>query len=437
MYKKLTTLFLFFSVLSICITNQVHAKNKEIKITNYTVNATTSDNTGHSILPNSKTNLFYYDENGKKIDLNETYSDDNGEIKNISITVPENIKRLYFNHNLIDKSQNSVIDENGKQKSLISSISIPNNNVINGKTNYLFGGKDKANQSFTYVQTWNAFQTLKTKEENNINFTVNELNKYKDKIYTPFSSNPIKIMYKNSEKPSGALTKNNEDKKGILEKDERYLLINNPPISNNYQFSKQLEDIKINLAHEWAHWNMFQVIGREGMPSTNYQSHNSFNSDERISYKEGWGVFQANRYTWGYNMNVKLDTMVQKDKIQDPQYGKKDQLFGKSTNSTVYHVIRDLYDLDNNIEGKEDKYNVAKDVFGDKRNYSNQDLEKLSDGLLYITMKESKATTLEEYLKYLDNNFVNDKQGFTQVLNTNGLNSSGQFTLDENNNKIN
>ncbi|MFU0801958.1 hypothetical protein ABH527_002365, partial [Staphylococcus warneri] len=329
---------------------------------------------------------------------------DNGEINNISITVPENTNRLYFNHNLIDKSQNSVIDENGKQKSLISSISIPNNNVINGKTNYLFGGKDKANQSFTYVQTWNAFQTLKTKEENNINFTVNELNKYKDKIYTPFSSNPIKIMYKNSEKPSGALTKNNEDKKGILEKDERYLLINNPPISNNYQFSKQLEDIKINLAHEWAHWNMFQVIGREGMPSTNYQSHNSFNSDERISYKEGWGVFQANRYTWGYNMNVKLDTMVQKDKIQDPQYGKKDQLFGKSTNSTVYHVIRDLYDLDNNIEGKEDKYNVAKDVFGDKRNYSNQDLEKLSDGLLYITMRESKATTLEEYLKYLDNN---------------------------------
>ena len=61
-------------------------------------------------------------------------------------------------------------------------------------------------------------------------------------------------------------------------------------------------------------------------------------------------------------MNVKLDTMVQKDKIQDPQYGKKDQLFGKSTNSTVYYVIRDLYDLDNNIEGKEDKYNVAKDV---------------------------------------------------------------------------
>ena len=52
-------------------------------------------------------------------------------------------------------------------------------------------------------------------------------------------------------------------------------------------------------------------------------------------------------------------------------------------------------------------------------------------------MRESKATTLEEYLKYLDNNFVNDKQGFTQVLNTNGLNSSGQFTLDENNNKIN
>ncbi|VED33374.1 Uncharacterised protein [Staphylococcus warneri] len=136
-------------------------------------------------------------------------------------------------------------------------------------------------------------------------------------------------------------------------------------------------------------------------------------------------------------MNVKLDTMAQKDKIQDPQYGKKDQLFGKSTNSTVYYVIRDLYDLDNNIEGKEDKYNVAKDVFGDKRNYSNQDLEKLSDGLLYITMRESKATTLEEYLKYLDNNFVNDKQGFTQVLNTNGLNSSGQFTLDENNNKIN
>ena len=52
-------------------------------------------------------------------------------------------------------------------------------------------------------------------------------------------------------------------------------------------------------------------------------------------------------------------------------------------------------------------------------------------------MFNSKATTLEKLIFYLDKNFVNDKTSFKNVLKINGLNENGQFTLDKNNHPIN
>ena len=63
--------------------------------------------------------------------------------------------------------------------------------------------------------------------------------------------------------------------------------------------------------------------------------------------KEGWALFQANRSTWGYNMNTKLDTTVQTS---------KNHKFGNKQNfATVYNVLRDFYDLENIEEGKNDQ----------------------------------------------------------------------------------
>ena len=83
-----------------------------------------------------------------------------------------------------------------------------------------------------------------------------------------------------------------------------------------------------------------------------------------------------------------------------------------------------------------DRYNIAEDVFNN-HSYTNKQKEQLSNGLLFLAMFNSKATTLEKLIFYLDKNFVNDKTSFKNVLKINGLNENGQFTLDKNNHPIN
>ena len=79
---------------------------------------------------------------------------------------------------------------------------------------------------------------------------------------------------------------------------------------------------------------MYQAIGREGMTGYGYKTHSSYNKVPQVSYKEGWGLFHANRFTWKYNMNIRLDDDVQN---KDRQL-----LYGKSTNRTAYSVFRDI-----------------------------------------------------------------------------------------------
>ena len=51
-------------------------------------------------------------------------------------------------------------------------------------------------------------------------------------------------------------------------------------------------------------------------------------------------------------------------------------------------------------------------------------------------MLDSKATTLEEYIKYLKENYVHDTHEFNKILRLNGLTEDGKFTLDENGNPL-
>ena len=64
----------------------------------------------------------------------------------------------------------------------------------------------------------------------------------------------------------------------------------------------------------------------KGMTVSSYKTHLSYNNNQNVSYKEGWALFQANRSTWGYNMNTKLDTTVQTSNFKNHKFGNKQKL---------------------------------------------------------------------------------------------------------------
>ena len=60
-------------------------------------------------------------------------------------------------------------------------------------------------------------------------------------------------------------------------------------------------------------------------------------------------------------------------------------------------------------------------------------------GTMHTLMAESKATTLQKFLTYLEKNYVrtkNDKAKFAKVLEVNGLSRDGSFTLDNDGNPL-
>ena len=225
----------------------------------------------------------------------------------------------------------------------------------------------------------------------------------------------------------GLFTKANRDI-GDISKGERYLKINLPFLNKASEYNRFEELMRIYVAHEYAHWTMFQSIGREGMTGYGYRTHSSYNKVPQVSYKEGYALLHANRFPYRFNMNGRLDVLV--------QGAEREKLYGKSTNKTVMNVFKDIYDLDNRVEKRDDLYNISDDVLG-KNGYTKTQREQLSNGLIYITMRDSKATTLEEYVTYLKKYYVNDVREFNKILNINGINDKGQFTRDEQGNLIN
>lgn len=175
------------------------------------------------------------------------------------------------------------------------------------------------------------------------------------------------------------------------------------------------------VMHEWTHWNMYRATG---MPGGIYVDHYSFNPNPQTSYKEGWAVFVADMYRKNYE-NSKHDEV-----LQTKYY---DQLFGKSVNLNVYHVLYDLLDTGSNDES----FSISQRYLDD--GLSDQEARRINLGIMHTLMVESKATTLQGFLNYLENKYVltaSDKVKFAQLLEINGLSRDGNFTLDDDGNPL-
>ncbi|MBO0458485.1 hypothetical protein JZO77_17260 [Enterococcus hulanensis] len=73
---------------------------------------------------------------------------------------------------------------------------------------------------------------------------------------------------------------------------------------------------------------------------------------------------------------------------------------------------------------------MARDWMPDVASRGDDYRMKLSNGLMFITMVKSRATTLAEYIQYMKaNGMVKNTAQFDAILKLNGLDTNGNYTL--------
>lgn len=179
-----------------------------------------------------------------------------------------------------------------------------------------------------------------------------------------------------------------------------------------------------NVMHEWTHWNLYRYANA---PGGSYVSHYSYNTNPKISFKEGWPLLIGDLFALNYDM-TKEDLRIQTD-----NYNGVNRLFGKSTNYTAKQVLYDLVDTGSNDEDSSLSQRYLDEELSDL------EVRRLNLGILHTVMAESKTVTLQELLTAVEKKYVltkSDKEKFAKLLEINGLSREGAFTLDNDGNPL-
>ena len=179
---------------------------------------------------------------------------------------------------------------------------------------------------------------------------------------------------------------------------------------SNRDFSES--SVKHNIMHEWTHWNYYRET-QAGIPGTEVNS---------FGYREGWAYLVGYVFARDYDLSEE-DLFVQNDN----QNG-VNRYFGKPTITTAKQVLYDLLDVDSIDED----FSLSQRFIDSEMSELEQ--RKLNLGIMHSIMVESKATTLKEFLNYMEGKYVllaSDKKKYEKVLAINGLSRDGDYTLNE------
>ncbi|MBO0411689.1 hypothetical protein JZO81_11500 [Enterococcus hulanensis] len=173
-----------------------------------------------------------------------------------------------------------------------------------------------------------------------------------------------------------------------------------------------------NVMHEWTHWNLVRYANA---PGGDYNGHFGYNTNPKISFKEGWPLLIGDLFALNYDM-ANEDLRVQTDK-----YNGINRLYGKSTIYTVKQVLYDLVDTGSNDEA----FSLSQRYLDGEM--TDLEVRRLNSGILHTVMAEDKTVTLQDLLTSVEKKYVrtrSDKEKFAKLLEVNGLSRDGAFTLD-------
>lgn len=360
-------------------------------------------------LPNCDYTI-HIDKNDKETLLHKGLTNDKGEIVDLAFkNIPLTGASLKIRYSLGNMQRGYVQKYNKKPYSFVFTLRLGGENTINYSDEQVRFGKEKVEESFFYN-----FQAAR------INYYFDQgVNWYSEAVEkvnqlfpntAEFEAKPININFEKGQylDESNAFSRNGHDGSGV------------PDIVVGDRSDKIFDTdyLMHNVMHEWTHWTMYEAFE---MPSGDYDSHYGTNDDPQISYKEGWALFVGDVFADIDSLKAD-DMLVQKDNEKGVN-----RLYGKSTNLTVQHVLYDLYDAGSNDEA----FSISERFLDDA--LSEDEVKQLNFGLLSAVMIESRATTLQEFLTYLEDKYVitrSDKEKFAQVLKINGLSRNGKFSLN-------
>ncbi|AVK61675.1 hypothetical protein C5Z25_07750 [Lactobacillus sp. CBA3605] len=391
---------------------------RDVTVNNFTIGVYYDDADQAASIPDSEYTITYADADGKSVKVAEGETDSEGAIKNVTLPdIPTDVSTIKFNYTLGNSSRGYILRSTGKKCQFTYIKAIPNNNQINYVGNSKFG---QAGNEASYQTNY-----ISTRINNYYVQAIQELTSAIDMAHKQFTGistfelAPINITYERGYhlNESNAFYRNGHDGSGTPD----IVLADRTNLSS---FTSRY--LMANVMHEWTHWNLYRTAG---LPSGSYTSHYSYNTDFKISYKEGLALFAGDMFAYDYDMNA-TDTEVQTDNANNIN-----RLYGKSTNKTVEQVLYDLLDVKST--GEDEDFYITERYLDD--DLTEKQIDKINFGVIYAEMMQSKVMTLSDYLQYIQNKYVltnSDKAKFEKVLSVNGLSSTGEFTLDADGNAL-
>lgn len=366
-----------------------------------------------------KTNFSVsYTLNSKEVLLHEGITNDAGEISNLSFpNIPNEVTTLNIRFYLGNDERGFVQRYNKKPYTFHHARTIPENSIINVSSNSarfgVSGNPDSYFYNYVAAKINHIFEKSVQEYSNNV-AKANDL--FPDT--KPFEVKPINM---NFEKDQMLDKSNGFNKNGHLGGGVPDIVIVDR--SDRTKFTDPVV-LKRTVMHEWSHWNWYRYAYS---PSGGYEGQYSYNKNPKVSYKEGWALINDEMFARNYDLDW-IDSLVQTDK-----YNGVNRLLGKSTNMTVLLVLYDLID----VNSRDENYSIASRYLDEE--LSELEQKKLNLGIMHTIMAESKATTLQEFLTYLEKNYIKtkkDKADYAKVLEVNGLSREGAFTLDNDGNPL-
>lgn len=391
---------------------------RSVTVKNFQISVIYDDETLAAPIPDSEYTITYTDADGNSIEAATGETDSNGAIQDVTLDIPSDVSTIKVNYTLGNADRGYILRSNGNKYQLAYTKSIPTNNIINYTANSKFGvvGNEARYESNFVAARINNYYVQAVDE---LTSAIDAAHKQFSGI-SSFENKPINITFERGYHLNeiNAFYRNGHDSSGTPD-----IVIADRTSLGTFTTAY----LMANVMHEWTHWNLYRTAN---LPSGTYTSHYSYNTNVKISYKEGLALFAGNVFAYDYDRSS-TDNQVQTDDSDGVN-----RLFGKSTNKTVEQVLYDLLDVNSN--GEDEDFYITERYLDDDT-LTEKQIDKLNFGVIYAEMMQSKAQSLSEFLQYIENKYVltnSDKTKFEKVLSVNGLSSTGDFTLDEDGNAL-
>lgn len=359
-------------------------------------------------MPNTNVSIFYW-HNDKATYVYKGRTNHSGEILNLSFSdIPREVTALGVRFTLGNEERGFVQKFNKAAYGFTFTKTISENSDISYSSKVKFGNTSDPDSIFYNFQAarMNYYFDQAVHEYSEAVRKANDLLPDTQ----PFEVAPININFEKGKlvDQSNVFNRNGFDGKGTAE------------ISMSDRTNRKYTQTYLmhNVMHEWTHWNLVRYANA---PGGDYNGHFGYNTNPKISFKEGWPLLIGDLFAYSYNLN-KEDLNVQTDK-----YEGVNRLYGKSTIHTVKQVLYDLVDTGSNDEA----FSLSQRYLDEEM--TDLEVRRLNLGILHTVMAEDKTVTLQDLLTSVEKKYVrtrSDKEKFAKLLEVNGLSRSGAFTLD-------